>query len=698
MAQWSHAEKTLVAKLVYYGPALGGKTTNLQALHQITDPRGTKKLVSLKTSDDRTLFFDLLPFDLGRIFGYTVTMKLFTVPGQVRYDATRRLVLAGADAVVFVADSSRPRREDCRSSFENLRYNLRANRLDPSTVPVLLQCNKQDLPDAAPPDEVAAWLGMPGQEVFSAVAVHGRGVLETFVAASRRMLERLVLLTDEKKRRDIDLGELQRGVDRAFAPHLARLAAEGMAGTPARPAEDEDAIVLDSDGVLEQSVQASLQLGDRLAAEQGRAARLAREVGALRDLGSGLRRLDASFERGALLRGALEPVARVLQAASAAVLLREPDGGLRVEAAWGQGHSCVTESEAGRELLARMAEAATPCLVDDLSAECAVPVPFRAAASSPVEGTEERLLLALAPSPDGVFDEEDLRFLGTVAAHLAASLDKVRLYAEVASHRDALEERVRERTRALRQAHEDTRALERVKDRFLSNLSHEMRSPLTAIVTAGTCLRDYGGDAGAREELVQDILGCAQALSGKLDALFELARLETERPALQPARIASEKIMEEAVQVSGVAQTATEVLGASEVLEADAPRLARAVANLLDNAAKFSPAGSEILLRAAPAILSRSGDSVEAVALSVLDRGPGVAPQDRERIFSPFEQGGDGLTGKPAGFGLGLHEARTIALAHGGTLELHERPGGGSEFRLTVPLRVISVTDEILHV
>ena len=142
----------------------------------------------------------------------------------------------------------------------------------------------------------------------------------------------------------------------------------------------------------------------------------------------------------------------------------------------------------------------------------------------------------------------------------------------------SLQSRVRERTRALRQAHEDTRALERVKDRFLSNLSHEMRSPLTAIVTAGTCLRDYGGDAGSREDLVQDILGCAEALSGKLDALFELARLETERPALQPARIASEKIMEEAVQVSGVAQTATEVLGASEVLEGDAPRLARAVA------------------------------------------------------------------------------------------------------------------------
>ena len=691
MAQWSHAEKVLVAKLVYYGPALGGKTTNLQALHGITDPRGTHKLVSLKTADDRTLFFDLLPFDLGRIFGYTVTLKLFTVPGQVRYDGTRRLVLAGADAVIFVADSSRGRRDACRTSFDNLRYNMRANRLDPARVPVLLQCNKQDLPDAAPPDEVAAWLGMPGQEAFPAVAVHGRGVLETFVAAARRMLERLVLLTDEKQRREIDLQELQRGVDRAFAPHLARLAAEGMC--QAAPAGPSDAIVLDEEGSLEQSVQASLRLGDRLVEEQGRTARLSREVDALRELGQRLRRLDATFERAALLRGALEVVARVVQSSAGAVLVRQPDGTLRVEASWGRDLPALTEADPGRELLARMAQAATPCLVDDLAAEGVPGVPFRAAASSPVDGAEERLLLALAPSPDGAFDEEDLRFLGTVAAHLAAGLDKARLYAELATHRDTLEERVQARTEALRRAMDEARALERVKDRFLSSLSHEMRSPLTGIVGAATCLRDYRG--ASSEEMLGTILRCADALTAHLNALFRVARLETE-PPLQARVTAAAELLEQARQLAGV-DAATEVLGAPETLEVDAPRLARAIANLLDNAAKFSPAGSEILLRAAPALLPRASVSVEAVALSVLDRGRGVAPQDRTRIFAPFEQAGDGLTGKPSGLGMGLHEARAIARAHGGTLELHERPGGGSEFRLTVPLRAVPA-GEILHV
>src|SRR6185436_19661650 len=142
MAQWSLSDRTLYAKLVYYGPALGGKTTNLKVLHRLTDPDGKGRLVSVNTQDDRTLFFDLLPFELGSVLGYKVALKLYTVPGQVRYDATRRAVLAGADAVVFVADSDAAREGDNRQSWDNLRHNLRAARLDPADVPILVQLNK----------------------------------------------------------------------------------------------------------------------------------------------------------------------------------------------------------------------------------------------------------------------------------------------------------------------------------------------------------------------------------------------------------------------------------------------------------------------------------------------------------------------------------------------------------------------------
>ena len=117
MAQWSRADRTLFTKIVYYGPAFGGKTTNLEVLHQITDPESRCQLLSVQTADDRTLFFDLLPFDLGQILGFQVAMKIYAVPGQVRYETTRQVVLTGADAVVFVADSSRRREEQTHSSI-----------------------------------------------------------------------------------------------------------------------------------------------------------------------------------------------------------------------------------------------------------------------------------------------------------------------------------------------------------------------------------------------------------------------------------------------------------------------------------------------------------------------------------------------------------------------------------------------------
>src|SRR4029450_6838750 len=125
VAQWNQTDKTLQTKIVYWGPALCGKTTNLQQIHAFTDPADENRLISLNTASDRTLFFDLLPLDLGKIFGHTLKIQVYTVPGQVRYDATRRIVLSGTDAVVFVADSQRGRGAENRAAWENLRTNLK---------------------------------------------------------------------------------------------------------------------------------------------------------------------------------------------------------------------------------------------------------------------------------------------------------------------------------------------------------------------------------------------------------------------------------------------------------------------------------------------------------------------------------------------------------------------------------------------
>jgi mutual gliding-motility protein MglA len=191
--QLDFAARELTIKLVYYGPALSGKTTNLQAIHQLVSSEGRGRLMTLDTRDDRTLFFDLLPLNFVAGSGLTVRLKLFTVPGQVIHNATRRLVLQGADGVAFIADSQRAETKANAAAFLNLKQNLKDNGLDPGKIPTVIQFNKRDLPDVRSDEEIDA-LAQKGKEpVYKAVATSGSGVLESFlglVSVTWDMLER----------------------------------------------------------------------------------------------------------------------------------------------------------------------------------------------------------------------------------------------------------------------------------------------------------------------------------------------------------------------------------------------------------------------------------------------------------------------------------------------------------------------------
>jgi signal recognition particle receptor subunit beta len=171
-------EREITVKVVYYGPALSGKTTNLQQLHQLINPSARGKMVTLDTSDDRTLYFDFLPIQFGTQNGFSVKIKLFTVPGQVMHKSTRKVVLAGADAVAFVADSQRLSASANAYSWRDMEANLKSNGLDFESIPKVVQFNKRDLPDVKPLNEIRqAWGDVP---TLPAVAIRGEGVLETF--------------------------------------------------------------------------------------------------------------------------------------------------------------------------------------------------------------------------------------------------------------------------------------------------------------------------------------------------------------------------------------------------------------------------------------------------------------------------------------------------------------------------------------
>jgi signal recognition particle receptor subunit beta len=179
--QFDFAAKELTIKLVYYGPALSGKTTNLQSLHRLADSGARGRLMTLETRDDRTLFFDMLPLTFRSAKSMAIRLKLFTVPGQVIHKSTRRLVLQGADGVAFIADSQLAETENNAAAFVDLRDNLKDNGVKLGQLPLVIQFNKRDLPDVRSDAELAELAGRGKEPVFPATATNGAGVLETFM-------------------------------------------------------------------------------------------------------------------------------------------------------------------------------------------------------------------------------------------------------------------------------------------------------------------------------------------------------------------------------------------------------------------------------------------------------------------------------------------------------------------------------------
>jgi signal recognition particle receptor subunit beta len=192
MAHINFARREVTCKIVYYGPGMSGKTTNLEMVHEKAPPTAKGELTAIKTEGDRTLFFDFLPLDLGEVAGMRTKFQLYTVPGQVYYDSTRKLVLQGSDGIGFVADSQRDKMDENKESLENLYKNLRENGIDPDSIPIVLQWNKRDMDNIFTVEEMEKELNPDGKyTTFEAVAFKGDGVMATLKGLSKLVLEKL---------------------------------------------------------------------------------------------------------------------------------------------------------------------------------------------------------------------------------------------------------------------------------------------------------------------------------------------------------------------------------------------------------------------------------------------------------------------------------------------------------------------------
>lgn len=714
MAQWNQTEKTLHTKIVYYGPALSGKTTNLRQIHRFTDPKGENRLISLNTSSDRTLFFDLLPLDLGRISGHAVKVQLYTVPGQVRYDATRRVVLSGADAVVFVADSQAGKGPENRAAWENLKTNLKANGLDPSSMPIVLQYNKQDLEGKLPLQEIEASL-KSGQEGISASALRGTGVMETFRIAVLQMLRRLSSMSG--RRRQEDLAEIEeqatRALDRCLVDRPAHIDAEPLPAVGG--ADSATTIHFSEDGagedLLARSLQANLGIAEQFAEMREIKTRLQRRIGELEGLQALTREISKHAEVKSILNDLADAALAIPGAKGVSILTRESEGaplmptvlrGLDLDALTRGG----TRPEPAEDLLLR----GDPALLDTLpdgagsarsgALSSALAVPMFPVLRPPF------LLLVYGDVP---FSPDDLRFLGLLGAHSAVCLDNVTMTRRLRVYNERLEKEVQSRTKLLERANEELRELDRMKDRFLSSVSHEMKTPLTGIISGADLLFSLTPEGDERREFVSMIAQEGKRLASLVDQTLRFQVLGRRNPAGAMTPVDPLAVITAKLRDLGPAMTSRKIDLTSELphglaaVTGDAEGLTLAFHEILDNAIKFSPVGGKVWVRAreetmaalpgtdgtapgAGGVLDSRGPVLaDYVVITVGDAGPGIPPDQHARIFEKFEQLGNILTSKPEGLGLGLPIAREIALRHGGDLRVDSEVGIGSEFHLYLP-------------
>jgi signal transduction histidine kinase/signal recognition particle receptor subunit beta len=713
-------DKTINAKIVYYGTALSGKTTSLKHVHAVIDPDKRIELVSLNTEGDRTLFFDFLPIPLGNISGFQVKLQAFTVPGQVKYNLTRRYVLRGADAVIFVADSRSAAFEDNVKSLVTLRENLEANGFDPEAVPLVLQYNKRDAPDAAPVDRLRTALNRTNVPDYETTATTGHGVFDAFTTLCAGMMANLAreyrIGDPEEARRVLrerlaGFGKDTTATRRITTPILAPepttdsiwATADFVDPAPRlRPAtvievamDGDESEPPDVEKLLERAVDThieSARLVTELNETKHRLADNVRQLAALHETGVVV---SSELNGDRLLKRVLDAALRTVGTGLGSVLLLAEGGDALVERMV-QGFARDPLARGGRTepgvlervLARRPFHDELP--KDERAAEGDQPSLVALVAPLVHLGEVLGALVAYVPSRTADADvQTKLRFLTAVASQAAVALENSRLFARVETLNRDLEKKVADRTRDLESANRDLLVLDRLKDDFLASMSHELLTPLTSITSFAEILSGISGDAAPaaaaeRTEFATIIHREAARLTEMVQALLDLQRLEAGKVAMTAGAVDVKENLLAAYQrarAQFVERNITVRLLTDEGMpsaRADARWIGRVFDALLSNAAKFAPEGSEVH------VAIRDGGGVARI--EIRDRGPGVAETLRGVIFERFKQLGEINTEKPPGLGLGLPMARAILEKQGGTIWYEPGKGGGAVFAFTVPL------------
>ncbi len=723
MVQFDNNYRQIKVKVVFYGPALGGKTTCLQHIHRVTDPQRRTKLYSLNTASDRTLFFDLLSLNLGRIRGYRLALQLYTVPGQVQYDATRRAVLAGADGIVFVADSQVDQYDANLTSLQNLWDNLAANGIEHRSVPLVFLYNKRDLDPIQPVAHMEAALNPDGQPAFPSVAVTGEGVLEAFAVVGERTLagvaDKLGVGTNVQA-----IQRLQQQMRTAMQPFVARTAESAASRDVAVtvPSEAPDPTrPLSEEALVGEAVRANLAMTDLNARLDSVSRQLERKVRVMASISEFGRAVSNERDPANVLRLLITNAIRHLQVQGAAVMIIPSTGKLREAVVHGFKRDPLlsTCDGAGEPVaITLLGERQSRLLTREIDGdedgfelatvraggfESAVVVPLT---------TQEKvvgLLTAYGDADRANLDEDDLQLANVLASTAAMGYANAIAWRQLQDFNRGLEGQIAKRTGELRSALDESRrladdlaeknlllenayrdleALDQIKHELITRVSSELRTPVTSLVTAAKILeRAKDGPTGKGERFVAIIREEAERLSEIMQSVFQASALAagSERPRCRP--VPAEGLLRQVIaplrdlaRDRGVRLHVLMPSGLDSII-CDAESLEAALRAVLKNAIEFNRSGGDVNIEVRRVLRA----DMPWLILRTRDTGVGIPEHELPLVCDAFWQGGNVLSGTPKGVGLGLAIAKRVVEQHGGQLSISSVVAEGTEVTIEIP-------------
>jgi len=740
MAQILHADKEIKLKIVYYGPALSGKTTNLIYIHKVLFPSQQVKLFSINTGDDRTLFFDLLPLELGRVSGYNLTLQLFTVPGQVQYDQTRRAVLNGADGVVFVADSSVDQDDANQESFDNLQINLAANAIDFDSTPLVLQYNKQDLKEIHSISEMDRRFNKKNLPTFGACAVAGVGVLQTLKQAITQVLEQF-----NQEFPELSLAEVETKIDRSFEavldayqkrsqedehdPEAAQAFSQSLKSHAHNIQVMESRSDLEQDQFLDKAVETNIKLAELYNQLNDASVRLQQKNRELTILGEISQALTGEYAPDKLPHMIFRSILMSFETANG-VFLNARHNGKELSERFLSGfnhdplHNILTLY--GDSVASQLFALGKPVMfnafdyddvvipgkpVDQLAAQLRK-FKIMAFMSLPIAAGKSRFgLLNIYQLVDEssvlqAWNPEHLHFATRLGATLALALERTILPRQTpAASADPGGEEAHQLRRRLEMLNAQNRDCQRRlakletffepvlrmdvrRDLLLGNFMSEISKPISSILMAGKVLEKFGIHS---EENLTRFLQVSRDESTRLNLILEKFQGGAERyfddVDFKTEVFHVDELLQPLQEVYLPKLEQKRLVWRQDVpddlprIRGDKEKLQFVLGQFVDNALQFTTTGHiELKLQYNPVYNDRF------IVLSVADTGVGIPRTDLPKVFDRFFKGGRDVEGSAKRFGLGLAFCKEIIEYHRGRIWIKSEDGVSTTIYAELPV------------